>query len=155
MCGCQVLGMFHWELFCQVRLHLFACISCDMYTIYLSLSRTLTHFNSLFKQLSHISILSLDKSHKFQFSLLRNLTHISILSLDKSHKFQFSLLRNLTHISILSFDKSHTFQSEYWITCNEFLLIRLSSNLSNKELGSQTRNMFCTKFQKHKHHKLQ
>lgn len=101
---------------------------------------------SLFRELSHISILSLNNSHTFQFSLwtssqvsiliLRNITHfnslfgqvsqVSILSFEKSHTFQFSLLTSLRH-----------FQSEYWIPRNEFLFIRLASNLSNKELGSQ------------------
>lgn len=118
---CRVLRIFYWELFFQVRLHVFACISCDMYAIYLS-----------FKN-----------SHSFQFSLWTSLTSFN------------SLFWEISHVSILSFDKSHTFQCEYWIACNEFLLIRSTSNLSNKELGLQMHNMFCTKFQKHKHHKLQ
>jgi len=129
---CRVLRIFHWELFFQVRSHLFCLhflwhvpyvfaaflVTC---TLSISLSRTFPHFNSLFGQVSQVSTLFDEKSHTFQFSLLT----------------------------------SHTFQCEYWIACNEFLLIRSTSNLSNKELGSQMHNMFCTKFQKHKHHKLQ
>ncbi len=101
--------------------HIFLLAFLVTCTLSMSLSRTLTHFNSLFGQVSQVS----------------------------------TLFWEISHLSILSFDKSHTFQCEYWIACNEFLLIRSTSNLSNKELGSQMHNMFCTKFQKHKHHKLQ
>lgn len=47
-------------------------------TLSISLSRTLTHFNSLFGQVSQVSTLSFEKSHMFQFSLLTSLTHFNV-----------------------------------------------------------------------------
>jgi hypothetical protein len=82
---CQVLRIFYWELFFQVRPYVFACISCDMYRMFLLHFLWHVRYLSLFRELSHISILSLDKSHKFQLSLMRKLTRFNSLFWQVSH----------------------------------------------------------------------
>jgi hypothetical protein len=88
----------------------------------ISLSRTLTHFNSLFRQVSQVSILSFENSHMFHFSLLTSLTH-------------FNLSIGLHTTSFCQYNWPQICPTKNWC--------------------SQTRYIFCTKFQKHKHHKLQ
>jgi hypothetical protein len=123
----------------------------------ISLSRTLTHFNSLFKQLSHISILSLDKLTSFN-------SHF-----EKYHTFQFSLWTSLTsfnslfweisHVSILSFDKSQTFSIWVLDSTQRVFVYKIGLKFVQQRIGftSAFHNVTCfaQSSKKHKHHKLQ